>query len=270
VKALLLSFVNDGHPYKMEAARVWFKKLWRWAVEEDYATIPIMDAVRVKFEKHERTRVYTDDEIKATWRAAEQLSEPSKTSYVKLLILLAPRKRELAWMTWSHLDDADNPTLWTTPFELTKARKTASKKREYKTPLPPLAQRIIRGLPKGRPEDRVFPGVRVNLDRGGNKIVHDEGLKDELIVRGAPRDFMAHAWRHTIATHLQQATIERGDEVIKGYSDWEIGLVLNHSGGGVTAGYRHGFWNERKLEMLEEWATHIEGLVQPLGVRMLR
>jgi hypothetical protein len=66
-----------------------------------------------------------------------------------MLVLLAPRKTALAGMRRSDLDDIDNPTLWTTPFELTKSKKSASKKRVYLTPLPALAQRIVKGLPKG-------------------------------------------------------------------------------------------------------------------------
>jgi integrase len=252
VRELLETFVNDGHPYKAAAAQSWFKKLWRWAAEQDLVPIAIMDSVRVNFERRDRDRVYSDDEIKATWDAANQLPEPSAGAYVKLLMLLAPRKRELAWMTWSYLDDAENPKLWETPFELTKSRKNARKKRKYFTPLPPLAQRILKGLPKGGPEDRVFPAIRVNIDKGGNKVVHDEGLKDALVARGAPRDFMPHAWRHTVATFLG-----------KRHTEWEVGLVLNHSGSSVTAGYMHGTPGEWKLQLLEEWAAHVEALVQP-------
>jgi len=75
-------------------------------------------------------------------------------------VLLAPRKTALAGMRRSDLDDIDNPTLWTTPFELTKSKKSASKKRVYLTPLPALAQRIVKGLPKGG--ERLFPTLRIH------------------------------------------------------------------------------------------------------------
>jgi hypothetical protein len=52
-------------------------------------------------------------------------------------------------------------------------------------------------------------------------------------LRKAKRKISApsHAWRHTIATWLQN----------KGHSEWEIALILNHSGSDVTAGYSHGY-----------------------------
>jgi hypothetical protein len=57
----------------------------------------------------------------------------------------------------------------------------------------------------------------------------------------------------------------------KGYSEWERALVLNHSGSGsVTAGYSHGYPLDLKRKLLTEWAEHVEQLVQPEGVTLLR
>jgi hypothetical protein len=39
----------------------------------------------------------------------------------------------------------------------------------------------------------------------------------------------------------------------QGHSEWERGLVLNHSDSGVTAGYSHGYPLDRKRELLEKW-----------------
>ena len=71
---------------------------------------------------------------------------------------------------------------------------------------------------------------------------------------GAPADFKLHTARHTVATHFQN----------KGRSEWERGLILNHSdSGSVTAGYSHGYPVDLKRTLLTEWADHIERLVQP-------
>jgi hypothetical protein len=74
--------------------------------------------------------------LTSSWRRTPSANTglPIAGSYVKLLVLLAPRKTALAGMRRSDLDDIDNPTLWTTPFELTKSKKSASKKRVYLTP----------------------------------------------------------------------------------------------------------------------------------------
>jgi hypothetical protein len=158
VRDLLRGLIKNGHPYMAAVTRAWLKKLWRWAYEEDLVSTPLMEGVRIDFEKRSRDRVYSAAEIKTIWAAASQL-EAIEAGYIKLLILLAPRKTALACMRRSHLDDPDQPSLWTTPFELTKSRKTSSRKRVYLTPLPALAQRIIKGLPKdAKDPDWTCPG----------------------------------------------------------------------------------------------------------------
>jgi len=252
VRPLLRGFISKGYPYKAAVTYAWLKKLWRWAAQEDYVTNPIMEGVSIEYEKRERDRVYEDAEIKATWNAANKL-DPVESAFVKLLMLLAPRKTALACLRRSHLDDPDNPTVWTTPWELTKSRKKVVKrKREYLTPLPPLAQRIIKGLAKNENEpDRVFPGLPVHETEAGQPTFYGVHLKRRLVEHGAPADFGYHSWRHTIATFLENA----------GHSEWERGLVLNHSGSGVTAGYSHGHALDLKLSLLDKWAKHVKRIV---------
>jgi integrase len=251
--------VADGHGYKAAVTHAWLKKLWRWAYEEDIVTAPIMEAVRKPdFEATVRDRVYTDKEIAAIWTAADGLT-PVEGAFFKLLILLAPRKTALAYMRYSDLDDADNPTLWTTPFELTKSRKSLSadkrRKRKYLTPLPPLAAHIIKGLERQEGSDLVFadlPGLYVSTATNGKNFSGTKLLR-KLVRHGAPKDFYPHGVRHTVATWLEN----------QGASEWERGLVLNHSGASVTAGYSHGHPRDLKRELLGKWAAHVEGLVQP-------
>jgi integrase len=169
--------------------------------------------------------------------------------YTKLMMLLALRREELALAQWSELDSREAPTLFTVPTARVKLKASAKldKKPVYKVPLPPLAQRILKGL-RGDGA-MVFPGLDANR------------LKAKLVAEGAPEDFLLHTFRHTAATWLQTA----------GRSEWERGLVLNHAGGGsVTSGYSHGYPVELKLAMLSEWADHIERLVAPEGISLLR
>jgi integrase len=79
-------------------------------------------------------------------------------------------------------------------------------------------------------------------------------VKRKLVKLGAPKDFKLHTARHTVATFFQN----------KGRSEFERGLLLNHSdSGSVTGGYSHGYPVELKRELLSEWAAHIEKLVEP-------
>jgi hypothetical protein len=105
----------------------------------------------------------------------------------------------------------------------------------------------------------MFPSLAVYETRAGRPWFDGNRLTKRLIKHGGPNDFSYHACRHTIATWLQT----------KGHSEWERGLVLNHSGtGSVTAGYSHGYPLELKAKLLEKWAEHVEKLVQPVCVRV--
>ena len=253
-RTLLRGFRDEGKPYKASSTRGWLRKLWRWSAEEDLCDFPVMDAVKVEIEKRERDRIFADAEIKQCWNAANRL-DSDEAAYVKLLMLLAPRKTSLACIERKDLDE--NPTLWTIPFELTKSRKKA-KKRVYLVPLPPLCQRLFKGAMK---DGRLFPNLQVYVSKSGRRDFYSDKLKAKLIAAGAPKDFNFHAWRHTIATYLENA----------GHSEWERGLVLNHSGSGsVTGDYSHGYPLELKLKLLTKWSDHIEQFVQPKGAVLLR
>jgi hypothetical protein len=128
VIALLDDFVAEDKPYKAHITRAWLRTMWRWAYRRELVIAPMIDSVDLEFVKRKRDRVYSDDEIAATWAAAEQLAssksplESQEGHYVKLLILLAPRKTALACLRWSHLDK--DLTTWVTPFALTKSRRS--------------------------------------------------------------------------------------------------------------------------------------------------
>jgi integrase len=259
LRALLRAIVVEGRPAKATVTQAWLRKLWKWAYREDLVAAPVMDAVNIEVEKRPpRDKVFNDAEIRACWQAADKL-DSVEGAYIKLTILLAPRRTALAAMRWSHLD-ADL-TLWTTPHELTKSRKSAAKKRLYLTPLPPLARRVLQGLPRHEGEDRVFPHLGVGRTEAGQPIFNASRLRARLIAQGAPADFQLHAWRHTLATYLET----------EGFSEYERGLVLNHAGSGsVTSQYSHGFPMKLKLELLTKWADHVKHLVMPEDVALLR
>jgi integrase len=261
VSEMLRSFVAEGHPAKADMAWSWLTTLFKWAVQEDYLTSSIMESVSIKIDKGPPCEhVYKDDEIRAIWQAANKL-DANTGSYVKLLLLLAPRKTALALLSRTQLDNLDNPTLWTTPEEAVKVKKSArDKKRVYLTPLPQLAQRIVKALLKDHDDDRLFTQLSVYTTKAGRLNFDGKKLAARLIELGAPADFAYHTMRHTIATFLEK----------EGVDEWSRGLILNHGSSSVTGNYSHGFARKHKLELLELWASHVEQLVQPQGVTLLR
>ena len=195
-------------------------------------------------------RFYTDDEIRVIWAAADQLDK-QEGDYLKLIILTALRRDELAEAEWSEFDSAETPTLFTVPSERTKLRTEAKqkKKRVYLVPLVPLAQRVLKGIK--REGECVFSGLDA------------EGIKTNLLALdvGVPKDFKLHTFRHTVATYFEN----------KGRSEWERGLLQNHAGSGsVTGGYNHGYSLDLNRALLEEGAEHVERVTTPQGVARLR
>jgi integrase len=257
---LLDGFAREGHPYKARSTRLILRKMYVWAKTRQLVKAQLIEGPD-DYERRHRDRVYDDAALKAIWKAADKLN-PVESAFVKLLVLLAPRKTALACMRRSQWDNSTDPTAWTTPHELTKSRKRLwdpRKRRTYVTPLPPLAIRILKGIPRCTDPDIVFPGLSLHMTKSGQPELSTQTIVDRLRRHGF-KGFAPHACRHTISTFLEN----------EGHSEFERGLVLNHAGTGVTAGYSHGFAGKLKLELLTKWSDHVERLVMPAGVTLLR
>jgi integrase len=241
----LLADIRPARPATAARLQAHLKDFFGWCAREQIVKASPMTHMPAPAKTRKRTRFYSEQELKAIWKAADQLSAVDG-SYVKLLLLFGLRKEELAKARWSEFDEE----LFTVPTERVKLKASAKleKQPEYRVPIVKLAQRILRGLP--RDGELVFPGL--NASR----------IADKLIAAGAPEDFLLHTFRHTAATWFEN----------NGHSEWERGLVLNHSSGSsVTAGYSHGYALDLKRELMHKWADHIGALVSPgEGVAVLR
>ncbi len=260
---LLDGFITLGQDAKARVTLAWLRTMFRWAAKRKIVEHSVMAQVEIETERKVRKRAYTADEVKAVWQAAAKLN-PIETGFVKLVILLGVRKSELAGMRRSEFDDPDNPTLWTVPHERTKTRKSQQEQRVYLVPLPKLAQRIVKGLPR-LDNDLVFPGREAPKPAGGapkppgRPLVPGMPLKAKVRENSRVADWTYHACRDTISTWLQD----------QGHSRYERGLILNHAEGGVTADYSHGYSVELKRGLLESWADHVARTVQPEGAVLL-
>ena len=263
VYGLLEGFIAEGQDAKARVTLAWLRTMFRWAAKREIVERSVMADIEIEIERKVRKRAYTPKEVKAIWKGATSLG-PIEAGFVKLTLLLGVRKSELAGMRRSEFDDPDNPTLWTVPHERTKTRKSQKEDRVYLVPLPKLAQRVIKGLPR-LDENLVFPGRDPGRTKGGGKqkprkpLVPGMALKAKVREKSKVADWTYHACRDTIATWLQD----------QGHSKYERGLVLNHSEVGVTADYSHGYPVELKRALLEEWADHVAQEVQPKGAVLL-
>ena len=142
------------------------------------------------------------------------------------------------------------------PTERTKtSRRGEIGGRVYPTPLPALAQRIVKTMPR-TDDDLIFPG-RIT----GKPIWPGSPFLKKMRALSGVEDFRFHTFRDTVATFLQDQQS----------AEHEIGLVLNHTGGGsVTASYIHSYPLKLKHKLLKQWADHIEALIAGDGVAVLR
>ncbi len=253
---LLDSFIAQGHDAKARVTLAWLRTMFRWAAKRKILERSAMEQVEIEIERKVRKRAYAPKEVKAVWKAATKL-DPIEAGFVKLILLLGVRKSELAGMRRSEFDDPGKPTLWTVPHERTKTRKSQKEERVYLVPLPKLAQRIIKGLPR-LDNDLVFPG-REAAKPTRKPLVPSTALKAKVREESGVADWTYHACRDTITSWLQN----------EGHSKYERGLILNHSEGGVTADYSHGFSLKLKRQLLEKWADHVAQEVQPKGAVLL-
>ena len=76
-----------------------------------------------------------------------------------------------------------------------------------------------------------------------------EGLASKKI---KIKDWRYHDFRRTVSTTL-------GD---LGYSDEQIGIVLNHGGRGVTAIYNRSDYVQKKKEMMEAWEGKLASILK--------
>ena len=113
-----------------------------WAVQRHYINRSPLENMKPPSKDRHRSRVLSDDELKAIWAACEG----DFGTMVRLLILTGARKSEIGTLRWDYIDDG----VLTIPAEMTKNG------REHRLPLPELAVRILEGVPwQG---EYVFPG----------------------------------------------------------------------------------------------------------------
>jgi integrase len=259
----LLRMVRDGdekkglkpRPYLANRLHAYLATFFRYCAKPDVAMIPASPIVGIDrpWEGEEvRDRVFSDREIKAIWRAADEIGGTGG-AFCKVLLLTGKRKGALSAMRWNELDDDG---LWSPPVDNGRRKRT---KRLHGVPLPVLAQRILRPL---RPRDgnksaspNVFPG-RVH----GTHLYPGSDLSDAIKRKSGVSDFFYHALRHTLETRLAELG------VLPHVRD----LILDHAPvRGAGKGYDHWTYRNEMAAALDLWAERVEKIVSP-SVALLR
>lgn len=252
--ALLDKISDRGSPYTANRTLAAVRKLWGWAIERGIADTSPAVNVRPPAVEVKRDRVLSDSELVEVWHAAEDLGQPFK-AFVRLLILTAQRRSEVAQLRPRDLDDLTAPTLWTLPREMTKADRL------HTVPITPMAAAEIAALPMNATDEwaisstggdtRVsgFSKAKTRLDKAimAKRREHDPKAK-------TPEPWSFHDLRRSAASGIAKL----------GFPPHVVSALLNHSPSGqhgVTAIYLRHDYGAEKREALNAWAAHIASLL---------
>ena len=216
------------------------RRIFNWACERDVLDASPATYIKPPIRVVARDRVLTDGEVVAVWAACEKLGYPMG-AFVKMLLVTAQRRTEVATMQWADLDlDA---AVWTLPAERVKSG------RAHQVPLSPLALDILNGLPR-------FKGPHMFTTTGGEKpVTAYSRTKRRLNEFAGVADWWLHDLRRTAASGMAKL----------GTPVNVLSKVLNHvsagAHGGVTAIYNRYAYEDEKREALEGWGRRIMDLV---------
>jgi integrase len=252
-RALLRRIEADHGPVMANRVLATVRSLFTWLLEADRVSINPASRIRSEAAEISSALVLSDGELAASRRGCDRLS-PIYAGFVRLLMLTAQRRREVATMRWRDLDlDA---AAWTLP------REAAKMARLHVVPLPSAAVDILRSLPRYASADRdafVFTtdGGRTHIS-GYSKV---KSMLDAAVatLAAGSADAAVEPWR----LHDLRRTAASGMARL-GVALHVIEKVLGHESGsisGVAAIYnRHGYDREKR-EALAGWAGHVAALV---------
>jgi integrase len=184
-----------------------------------------------------RDRVLTDDEIRASWQACDQVGWPFR-DFVRLALMLGQRREEIAAMEWTELDLERR--LWVIPGERYKTRV------EHAVPLPASAVELISSMP--RLCDRFVFSTEPGTHFSG--FSKSKARLDKL---SGVTGWRIHDLRRTMRTNLAGLRVDPDTAE----------RVLGHVIGGVRGVYDRYAYLDEKRDALDRWAARLRSIVEP-------
>jgi integrase len=255
VLRILDAIVDRGAAITANRTLSTMKRWLNWAVDRGYLQASPIANLKDPSKEKSRERVLDDEELRDVWNASGELECPYGP-YLRLLILTAQRRGEVAGITWNEIDL--DKKLWTLSAARTKPGRV------HDVPLSEPALEILRKLPrfegplagphaftttKGKKPINSFTDLRAMLDAEILKRRKAEGDESPLA------DFTLHDIRRTAATAMAKA----------GVPPHVLSATLNHTPGsaqGVTSIYNRFRYSEERRAALEAWGKYVLRLVE--------
>ena len=252
---------TENRPNRILANRVLshLHRLCDWAVERGIITTSPVEKMKPPAAETSRDRVLSDDELRMLWRATEDIGWPFE-GFVKLLVLTAQRRDEVAGMTRSELDLPSKT--WTLP------RSRSKNDTEHTVPLSSAASAVIESLPQIMSRQEFLfttTGARPISGFSSAKTAIDarilKSLREEAEEAGKPIEEVEALPRWTL--HDLRRTAASGMARL-GTPIHVVEAVLNHRSGtirGVARIYNRYSYEPEKRQALEAWGRYVEALV---------
>ncbi len=242
----LLEVVAARTPYQANHLRAYLSRFFRWCIEREIIPeINPVTGVSRLIKPVARSRILSDAEIVALWRATEKLGG-AFAKCCRILLLTGMRRDEAGLLRWRELDG---------DFACLPATRIKSN-RDMKVALSGTAKAIVEGMPRFDQCDYVFTTNGKSPISGWSKAKDriTELMKAELgeeVPNWCPHDL-----RRTLASGLARL----------GYRSEIIKRVLGHAAQASDVTSIHYIWHNydaEALEAIEAWAAHIAKLTAP-------
>jgi integrase len=230
----LLDRIGDGSGGPM-ADRVLslIRRIMNWhATRSDDFRSPIVRGMS-RADERPRTRILSDDELRAVWNAAAG-TEPF-SCFVQFLLLTAARRTEAAAMAWSELDGTD----WVLPASRNKAQV------DLVRPLSAAAQAVLARVPR-------LAGCPFVFSTNGRRAINGfDHFKRRFDARCGVTEWTLHDLRRTARSLMSRAGVPV-DHAEK---------CLGHIVPGIRATYDRHAYGEEMRRAYEALASLIERII---------
>jgi integrase len=209
---------------------------WHSARTDDFRSPIVRGMSRYASKQNARSRILTDDEIRAVWVAAGKMDGPFPR-LIKFLLLTSARRNEAVKMEWNEIVGTD----WILPASRNKVKQDLCR------PLSCAAQAVLAELPRFASSPYVFTvSGRIAL-RGHHRI------KVRLDQLSGTTGWQLHDLRRTSRSLLSRA----------GISSDHAERCLGHAIPGIRGIYDRHAYRQEMLHAFEALASQIERIVHP-------
>jgi integrase len=236
VVGLLDKIEDENGPAMAQSTLAAVRRIMSWhsARDEDYSSPIVRGMSRVVPSEQARSRILSDDELRAIWSATA--GDDPFHAFIRFLLLTAARRNEAARMTWGEVDGAS----WALPAARNKVKV------DLVRPLSAAALAVLAARPRVDGSPYVFSYHR-------RPLTGFTRYKRALDIASGTADWTIHDLRRSARSLMSRA----------GISSDHAERCLGHAIGGVRKAYDRYEYLAEKRHAFEALAAQINLIVCP-------